>query len=233
MSAKLSGFFIFIFISLFFNYSYSKEFEIKHKRFAQSENEPKVELKQETNVENKSDEQYFSAVFSPLGAPWPLQLAGETNFSGMRVGLNYGLLPSMSFDSGINAESKNLSLYAHYHPYKTNFYSGLGLGRYEITGSKKMTISGYGITFTGEAVGLYLYPHAGWRWKYKSGWFFGIEFGLIATLQSDVTTTAPAPYVVTQNDFYNQQKQEVEDMIKIYTKQIIPQLTLIQVGYDF
>lgn len=170
---------------------------------------------------------------SPLGLPWPAQLGAEARINEITYGASYGLLPVIGFNSGIKVNSTNINLTANYNPWKNNFYTGLGLGYYQATGYQNQNLSGNDVKFIAVVNTTYLYPHLGWRWKWPSNWFVSLELGLVVPVNSKTTNQADAPFVVSQTDFYKQEKQRIEDEVKKYTQQILPQITLLNIGYEF
>ncbi len=166
------------------------------------------------------------------------------------AGLGLGNL-KMSKDFGNSFEKVELKVNSRdvrfrYHPFRGDFFMGLALGALDLNvkGKKKTTAEVDNQTTSGvvasesQIKSRYVTPHLGWLSVYESGFCFGFELGYHFPYQSSSTYSANAQdpnldSVLKSSSEFQEQKKDLEDIVKKLGKTAIPYVNLLRIGWLF
>ena len=188
-------------------------------------------------------------VFGPsvtlLGFPSPFKVNLESKWRNV-VGaqFSYGFLPKITV-SNASGKLNSWDVRLRAFPFEGAFYLGVAYGKQTVTASKDTAVivsgSSYATTVSGEINNSFVAPHLGWRFVWKSGFFYGIDLGwqFQSGTTTDISYTVPSNVPtaivnqIVQQPTYLNTLADVKDTANKLGNQGLPLLTLIQIGWLF
>jgi hypothetical protein len=183
-----------------------------------------VESKEPTTQTNNGRPRI--GVYGAAGFPSPLSV-GALMMIDQRVllGAEYGFLP-VSQIAGIDVTYRSFAADARLFPFRGGpFFIGLRAGRQHLSGSKTVTVRGYGsATGSTTADSWFLNPRLGLFKMWDSGIFVGADVGLKIPISHTFTENVPYGLPLPS---------EVTTVRDTMSAKVIPTVTLLQLGIAF
>ena len=174
------------------------------------------------SAESASQRTRFGAT-AGIGFPRPLSLEALVKVGGLLgVGVEYGLLPSVTIDS-VDTHLWSVAGDARVFPFRNAFYVGLRAGRQHVEAATTVTIAS--VAMADEVLALdswFLNPRIGVLWTGTSGLTVGMEIGVQIPFSSGVTSSLPLALV-----------PDAERTVNTLGKTVLPTIDLLQIGMLF
>lgn len=162
-------------------------------------------------------------VYGAAGFPSPLSLGALVMIDRrFLLGGEYGFLP-VSQIAGVDVTYRSFAADARWFPFRGGpLFLGVRAGRQHLSGSKTVTVSGYGsATGTTTADSWFLNPRIGLFKMWDSGFFIGADVGLKVPIGHSHTEQVP----------YGLPMPEAITTIRdTMSAKVIPTITLLQLG---
>ena len=144
----------------------------------------------------------------------------------------YGFLPEITV-SNVKVKYSSWDARFRYYLFRGSFFVGAAVGGQNIKATKSTTISGVPVTANLTMDSMFVTPHVGWHWIWKSGFFMGIDLGvqLSVSRTTSVSSDAAAPIQALQQ--YQDLSNDVTSNAEKLGKKPLPMLTLLKVGFLF
>ncbi len=163
-----------------------------------------------------------------VSLPRPLSVEGLVTYGDrVGVGLEYGVLPAITV-SGVHAtlDAVTVDLRAFPLGLRKALFVSLGVGhqRFDATTTVALPMGLGSLPEEVTADTWFVQPRVGFLWRWESGLSLGIDGGVQVPVASSFTSTVPSQLAVSRT---------VTDWSHVIGKDVLPTLTLLQLGYLF
>jgi len=185
-----------------------------------------------------------------IGLPHPFNLSLSTDLSdSWEIGVRGTFLSPSLTVSDVSVHVHNLNLFGRYYPWDGAFFVGAFLGKHHVYAQKtdNVTVTLLGtpstipVTAEGIITALYVGPSVGWRFTYESGFFFGLDLGVMfpfspsTTVEASTTDSLGTLFIeaLKQTDSYQTMEADVTRNGNNIGRTTLPYFTFLELGWRF